>query len=205
MMIENFKFDDDVESEFSPATKKTLLLLPKIVGNLEDLLRNYHNDNPAEIVEPSTLPLNNLNVSGRLIATLLLTKTVYYYRAIIDNVNRKNLLVAFQSMRALIESVAAVRHTLEKLAPLIHECTVRGIVTADDARQLNYHCDLLLHGGRFDWQGFFEQGVTATLEKKTRVRPKHERQQFEERRHYLKVEKCIESWSKKQPLGRICL
>jgi hypothetical protein len=105
-------------------------------------------------------------------------------------------------MRALIEVIAAVRHTLERLAPLIHECTVHGIVTSEEARQLNYHCDLLLHGGRFDWLHFFENGAWAVLEKKGKPRSKEERQKYEEQSRYLKVEKCLESWSKKQPLTR---
>jgi hypothetical protein len=105
-------------------------------------------------------------------------------------------------MRALTEVVAAVRHTVEKLGPLIHESSVRGIVTGEQAHQLNYHCDLLLHGGRFDWEHYFENGAWAVLERKGRQRSKEERQKFEERAHYLKIEKCIESWSKKQPLAR---
>jgi hypothetical protein len=85
---------------------------------------------------------------------------------------------------------------------LIHECSSRGIVTTEQAHQLNYHCDLLLHGGRFDWEHYFEKGACAVLERKSKQRSKEERQKFEERARYLKIEKCIDSWSKKQPLAR---
>jgi hypothetical protein len=200
--MRDFKFDEQVQRNFSEATVKTLKVFPAMLDNLEGLLCNYHKDNSAELVERSAHPLENLNASGRQIATMFLTKTIYYSRAIIDNVNSGNLLVAFQSMRALIEVVAAVRHTLEKLGPLIHECSARGIVTGEQAQQLNYHCDLLLHGGRFDWEHYFENGAWAVLERKGKQRSKEERQKFEERARYLKIEKCIESWSKKQPLAR---
>lgn len=201
-MTRDFELDNEIERNFSDATVKTLKVFPKMLADLEGLLLNYHRDNPAGLVERSPLPLENLNASGRQIATMFLTKTIYCSRAIIDNVNSRNLLVAFQSMRALVEVVAAVRHTLEKLAPLIHESSNSGIITAEETRQLNYHCDLLLHGGRFDWQHYFENDAWAVLERKGKQRSKEERQKFEERARYLKIEKCIESWSKKQPLAR---
>lgn len=201
-MTRNFTFDEQVQCSFSEATVKTLKIFPEMLANLERLLRSYHKDNPAGLVERSSHPLENLNASGRQIATMFLTKTIYYSRAIIDNANAGNLLVAFQSMRALIEAVAAVRHTVEKLEPLIHECSSRGIVTGEQAQQLNYHCDLLLHGGRFDWEHYFENGAWAVLERKGKQRPKEERQKYEESARHLKIDKCLESWSKKQPLAR---
>src|SRR5437667_4606571 len=87
------------------------------------------------------------------------------------------------------------------MKPIIHECATRGTVTAEEARQLNYYCDLLLHGGRFDWQAFFEEGAWAVLEKKNKPRTKEERKQFEERARYLKVDTCMKSWSKDRPLA----
>jgi len=39
------------------------------------------------------------------------------------------------------------------------------------------------------------------LEKKNKARSKEERKRFAERSHYLKVEKCMKSWSEKQPLA----
>ncbi len=72
-MIHDFNFDNDVKDSFSAATKKTLIVFPKMVANLEDLLSNYHKDNPAELVERSILPLDNLNVvnTSKLTAKLL--------------------------------------------------------------------------------------------------------------------------------------
>jgi hypothetical protein len=99
--MRDFKFDEQVQRKFSEATVKTLKVFPAMLANLEGLLRNYHKDNSAGLVERSSHPLENLNASGRQIATMFLTKTIYYSRAIIDNVNSGNLLVAFQSMRAL--------------------------------------------------------------------------------------------------------
>ena len=167
----------------------------------ENMLRGYHKETSAVLFERTSLPLDNFKASTRLILTLYLTKTVYYSRSIIESVNERNLLVAFQCMRALLEVVAAVRYTLEQIKPIIHECATRGSVTAEQARQLNYHCDLLLHGGRFDWQAFFEEGAWAVVEKKNKPRTKEERRQFEERARYLKVETCMKNWSKEQPLA----
>jgi hypothetical protein len=200
--MREFEFDESARIGFSEATRQVVTAFPKMLASLEELLRNYHQDNRAELAERSTDPLVNLNTSGRLIATMLLAKSIYYSRAVIDANNSKNLLTVFQSMRALLEVIAAVRHTLERLEPLIHECASRGSVTPEQADLLNYHCDLLLHGGRFDWTHYFERGAWAVLEKKTKQRSKEERQQFEERSRYLKIDKCLESWSKKQPLVR---
>jgi hypothetical protein len=200
-MPAEFKLDDTVRDALSPETKKVLIAFPEMLARQENMLREYHKDTSAVLFERTSLPLDNLKASNRLILTMYLTKTIYYSRSIIESVNTKNLLVAFQSMRALLEVVAAVRYTLAKMKPIIHECATRGTVTGEEAHQLNYHCDLLLHGGRFDWQAFFEQGAWAVLEKKNKPRTKAERKQFEERAHYLKVDACMKSWSKDQPLA----
>jgi hypothetical protein len=200
-MTAEFKFDSAIRDALSPTTKKVLIAFPEMLARQENLLREYHKDTSAVFFGRTALPLDNLKASTRLILTLYLTKTIYYSRSIIESVNAKNLLVAFQSVRALLEVVAAVRYTLEKMKPIIHECATRGTVTAEEAHQLNYHCDLLLHGGRFDWQAFFEEGAWAVLEKKNKPRTKEERKQFEERARYLKVDTCMKSWSKDQPLA----
>jgi hypothetical protein len=200
-MTAGFEFDEVEKETFSPATQQFLAAFPQMLAHQENMLREYHKDTSAVLFDRSRMPLDNLKVSTRLIATMYLAKTVYYSRAIIENVNSRNLLVAFQSMRAMLEVVAAVRHTLKKMQPIIHECAARGTVTGEDAHQLNYHCDLLLHGGRFDWASFFEEGISGTLERKNKTRSKEERREFAERAHYLKVETCMKSWSKDQPLA----
>ena len=159
-MTTEFKLDDGPKSVLSEPTKKVLTVFPQMLARQENLLREYHKDTSAVLVDRSDHPLENIKTSGRHIATMYLAKTIYYSRAIIDNVNSQNLLVAFQAMRALVEVVAAVRYTLEKMTPIIHTCSNKGTITAEEARQLNYHCDLLLHGGRFDWAEFFQHGVT---------------------------------------------
>jgi hypothetical protein len=103
-MTKDFKFDKEAERNFSEATVKTLKVFPQMLASLEALLRNYHKDNSAGLVERSPLPLENLNASGRQIATMFLTKTIYYSRAIIDNVNSGNLLVASSPCAPLSKS-----------------------------------------------------------------------------------------------------
>jgi hypothetical protein len=198
-MANEFKIDGPVRDALSEATKKVLILFPQMLEKQENMLREYHKDTSAVLFERKPLPLDNLKASTRLILTMYLAKTVYYSRAIIESVNSGNLLVAFQSMRALLEVVAAVRYTLEQMKPIIHECSTRGTVTAKETHELNYHCDMLLHGGRFDWPAFFEEGAWAVLEKKNKSRTKKERKQFEERARYLRVDPCMKGWSKEQP------
>jgi hypothetical protein len=200
-MTAEFEFDDAARDSLSPATQKVLIVFPQMLANQENMLREYHKDTSAVLFERSSMPLDNLKASTRLIATMYLVKIIYYSRAIIENVNSRNFLVAFQSMRAMLEVVAAVRYTLENMQPIIHECAVRGTVSGEDARQLNYHCDLLLHGGRFDWASFFQEGPLGVLERKNKTRSKEERREFGERANYLKVDTCMKSWSKDQPLA----
>jgi hypothetical protein len=200
-MLAEFTLDTEVRDALSSATKQVLQAFPEMLVRQENLLREYHKDTPAVLFERTSLPLDNFKGSTRLILTRYLTKTVYYSRSIIESVNSKNLLVAFQCMRTLLEVVAAVRYSLGKMRPIIHDCSARGMVTADEARQLNYHCDLLLPGGQFDWQAFFEEGAWAMVGKKNQKRTKQERQEFGQQSHYLRVGKCLESWSKDQPLA----
>jgi hypothetical protein len=200
-MTSEFVFDDAARESLSPTTQKVLIVFPQMLANQENMLREYHKDTAAVLFERSSKPLDNLKGSTRLIATMYLAKIIYYSRAIIKNVNSGNFLVAFQSMRSMLEVVAAVRYTLKKIQPIIHESGVRGTVTGEDASQLNYHCDLLLHGGRFDWATFFQDGISGALERKNKTRSKEERREFAERAQYLKVESCMKSWSKDQALA----
>ena len=200
-MAMEFVLDDEAKASLSPSTQKALMLFPQMLANQENMLREYHKDTAPVLFERSSMPLDNLKASTRLIATMYLAKTIYYSRAIIENVNSGNFLVAFQSMRASVEVVAAVRYTIKKMQPIIHECAVRGTVTGEEARQLNHHCDLLLHGGRFDWVSFFQDGISGAIERKNKIRSKEERRQFGEREHYLKVDTCMKNWSKDQALA----
>jgi hypothetical protein len=110
-MTVEFKIDETVRDTLSPATKQVLTAFPELLMRQENMLREYHKDTSAVLFERVSLPLENLKGNTRLILTLYLTKTVYYSRSIIESVNSKNLLVAFQCMRALLEVVAAVRYT----------------------------------------------------------------------------------------------
>ena len=96
-----------------------------------------HKDTLAVLAERTDHPLENLKASSRQIVIMYLTKTIHYSRAIIENTNSRNLLVAFQSMRALVEGVATVRYTIEKIRPIVHLCSTGGTVTAEEARQLD--------------------------------------------------------------------
>src|ERR1700686_451015 len=121
-MAADFEFDDATRGSLSPTTQKVLTVFPQMLVNQENMLREYQKDTSAVLFERSSMPLDNFKASTRLIVTMYLAKTIYYSRAIIENVNSRNFLVAFQSMRALLEVVAAVRYTLKKMQPIIHEC-----------------------------------------------------------------------------------
>ena len=111
-MAAEFKLDPSVTDTLSETTKKVLISFLQILERQEGMLREYHKDTSALLVDRTGLSLDNLKASTRLIVTMYLTKTIYYSRAIIENVSSQNLLVAFQCMRALIEVLAAVRYTL---------------------------------------------------------------------------------------------
>ena len=202
-MTTEFKSDDGPNAFHPSQPKKSSTVFPQMLARQENLLREYHKDTSAVLSTDQDHPLENIKTSGRHIATMYLVKTIYYSRAIIDNVNSQNLLVVFQAMRALVEVVAAVRYTLEKMTPIIHTCSNKGTITAEEARQSNYHCDLLLHGGRLYWAEFFQHGVTwDAINKKNKPRSKEERKKFEERNTISKsgdlyeglVGKATDSW-----------
>jgi hypothetical protein len=76
-----------------------------------------------------------------------------------------------------------------------------GLLFPTDRTFGGYQAASVLHGGRFDWGHYFENGARAVLERKGKPRSKEERRKYEERTRYLRVEDCIKSWSKKQPLA----
>jgi hypothetical protein len=111
-MTVKFKLDDAVRDTLSPATKQVLTAFPEMLMRQENMLREYHKDTPAVLFERTSFPLDNLKGSTRLILTLYLTKTVYYSRSIIESVNAKNLLVAFQcSVPCLKSSRQSATHS----------------------------------------------------------------------------------------------
>jgi hypothetical protein len=193
-MVE-LRFDEDLKRSVSEPTQKVLTLFPEMLIRQQNILRGYHEHISNVLTLRTDDPMIDLKGSTRQIATMYLTKTIYYSRAIIENMNSRNLLVAFQCMRALVEVVAAVRYTMHQMLPIIKTCTERGTVTAQEAHQLNYHCDLLLHGGRFDWTRFFEKGAWDILKGKNREHTEDERKQHANKMRFLQIGTCIKDWS----------
>jgi hypothetical protein len=144
--MSEYKFSDEIVSALSPDSRPILTGFPTLITHQEGMLRGYHKEKGAPLLERSSHPMENIRMSARQAYTMFLSKTIYYCRAIVDNTNSGNLLVAFQSMRALVEVVAAVRYTIEEVRPTVARCAERGTVTSDDAQRLNYRFDLLLHG-----------------------------------------------------------
>jgi hypothetical protein len=196
------EFDQRLFGFVSESTAKAMKVFPQLIASQEGMLRGYHSHTSTVIGERPEDLLESLKISARHIHTMMLAKSVFYGRAVIETVNSGNLLVAFQSLRALVEVIAAVKYTLEKAEPIVHEAATARQLTLDQAKKLNYQFDLLLHGGRFNWQTFFLEGAWAVLEKKNKQRSKQEKQQFAATNAlHLRIATCITAWAKKEPIA----
>ncbi len=51
---------------------------------------------------------------------------------------------------------------------------------------------ILLHGGRFNWNAYFTEGAAAIVDRKRMKRTREEKVKFE--MNSLRIGKCIEDW-----------
>ncbi|QNP43470.1 hypothetical protein H9L15_01260 [Sphingomonas daechungensis] len=163
----------------------------------EGLLREYHATTQAQFKSSHPDEMIAIRENSRLIFTLSWTKAVLFSRAIIDQVNAGNLLAAFQSLRAYAELVATVRFTAKEMMPLIQDAAETGSISVENARTLSSKLNTLLHGGRFNWPLYFEEGAKAVLDRKRAKTTKEERRKFET--NSLRVGTCFEKWAEEEP------
>jgi hypothetical protein len=163
----------------------------------EGILREYHAVTSAHFTGSYPDQMVAIRKNARLVFTLTWTKAVLFSRAIIDQVNDGNLLAAFQSLRAYIELVATVRYTVKEMEPFIRAAVESGSVSVDSANTILRKMETLLHGGRFNWPLYFEQGASAILDRKRAKKTKDEKQHYETKS--LRVGDCLKAWAKEEP------
>jgi hypothetical protein len=200
------RFSDAVMSAVSSATRESLDDFAEFIRTAELVLREYHVGVPSAFISKSEDPMAGIRQNARLIHTMTWTKAILYSRAVVDSVNDGNLLMAFQALRAYVELVAAVRFTLRQMQPHIYDGSEvdedgnrvnEASVSPDEARLLNHHMEILLHGGRFNWKAYFEEGTKGIIDRKRVKRAKEEKAKFEE--NSLRIGPCIKDWGKESP------
>jgi hypothetical protein len=163
---EGRSFSEAVLNAVSAETGKTLYVFAESIDRAEGVLREYHAAVPSAFTGQVTDPMVAIRENARLVFTMTWAKAILFSRAVVDSVNDGNLLVAFQSLRSYVELVAAVRYTVKRMEPLVKEAVARGQVSRDAASQLANHMQILLHGGRFNWATYFEEGAAVLVDRK---------------------------------------
>jgi hypothetical protein len=194
------KFSDAVMNAVSPETRKSLIAFGESIARAEGVLREYHAAVLSAFTGQAAGSRATIRENARLVFTMTWTKAVLFSRAVVDSVNDGNLLVAFQALRSYVELVAAVRFTVKRMEPLVNEAVARGQVSHETARSLANHVQVLLHGGRFNWATYFEEGAAAVVDRKRMKRTQQDKQRF--KTNSLRIGKCVDDWGKESPAAR---
>ncbi len=190
-------FLDTVLNAVSPETQKSMHAFEESIARAEGVLREYHKARPSVFTGQVEDPLAAIRENARLVFTMTWTKAILFSRSIIDSMNDGNLLVSFQSLRSYLELVAAARYTVKRMEPLVNEAVSSGQVSNDAARSLSNQMEILLHGGRFNWEVFFLEGAAGVIDRKRMKRTQQEKAKFET--NNLRIGKCIKDWGKESP------
>lgn len=172
-------FNDDILACVSPDTRKAMIAFSKAIGHAEALLRGYHDHTDTRFTGKYENTLHAIRENGRLVFTMSWAKAALFSRGVVTSMNDGNLLVAFQSLRGYVELVAALRYTMNKIAPLVHQAATTGQLTNDVATQIANHMHVLLHGGRFNWAAYFKEGAANHIDRKRVKRTQEEKHAFE--------------------------
>ena len=191
------KFSDEVMNAVSPETRKSLIAFGESIARAVGVLREYHAAVPSAFTGQAAASRATIRENARLVFTMTWTKAVLFSRAVVDSVNDGNLLVAFQALRSYVELVAAIRFTVKRMEPLVKEAVARGQVSHEMARSIANHMQVLLHGGRFNWATYFEEGAAAVVDRKRMKRTRQDKQRFET--NSLRIGKRIDDWGKESP------
>lgn len=192
-VTEVVRFSDSVTGAVSDETRASLAAFAEGIPRLEGMLRRYNDSPGAPVTMQHVDVVEGIAENARIVLTMTLTKAILFSRSIIENVNGRNLLVAFHSLRGYLELVAVTRFTVKRMQPLVIKAAQVGYVAVEDARTIANHFEILLHGGRFNWRAYFDEGPRGVLTRKQANRTKEERKKFEA--NSLRINKCIEDWS----------
>jgi hypothetical protein len=190
-------FNGAILNAVSAETQKSLHAFEESIVRAEGVLREYHAYIPSVFTGQVADPMPVIRENARLVFTMSWTKAILFSRSILDSINDGNFLVAYQSLRAYLELVAAVRFTVKRMEPLVRDAVSSGEVSNDAARKISSHLEVLLHGGRFNWEVFFQEGAAAVIDRKQIKRTKQEKAKFET--NSLRIGKCIHDWGKESP------
>jgi hypothetical protein len=197
MQVEECAFRPEILSAFSPEVRKNMEAFAKAISHAEGVLRGYHQHTDAAFKASPKDPFEAIKINARQIFTLSWAKSILFSRSIVDNVNNRNLLSAFQAIRGYVELVATLRYTVNIMEPIIHKAADDRTISVEDARTIAGHMDILLHGGRFNWKTYFEEGVSAMIDRKKLKRTKEEKAKFETKA--LRIGTCINDWGLESP------
>lgn len=197
MQERKYNFHPQALEIFSPQLRQHLEAFAKGLAHAEGVLREYHAHNTAIFTGTFQTPLDHIAENARLIFTLSWSKAILFSRSVIDSVNIGNLLAAFLALRGYAELSATLRYTVNQMKQIITNAVSVGTIPPDQAREISGHMDILLHGGRFNWKTYFEEGVPAVIDRKKLKRTKEDKLKFET--NSLRVGKCFEDWGKESP------
>ena len=188
-------FSDAVMGVTSVETRTSLVAFAEGLSRAEGMLRSYHDSVGAPVTVQCSDVVDSIATNARIVLTMTPTKAILFSRSVIESINGGNLLVALHSLRGYLELVAVTRFTVERMRPLIVKAATTRQLSAEDATTLASHFKILLHGGRFNWTAYFEEGPRGTLERKRLKGARQGRQKFEA--NSLRIDCCIDDWAKK--------
>lgn len=191
------QFNEAAIRRFKPEVQEHMRAFAKGLAHAEGVLRGYHEHaKPAFTGEQRDFEAA-IRENARLVFVLSWSKAVLFSRSIIQSVSCGNLLAASQGLRAYAEMVAALRFTMKQIKPIIQRSVATGSVVGEDSRAILMLLDTVLHGARFNWKLYFEQGVPAVIDRKKVKRTKEERRKFET--GSLRIGDCFNDWGKDEP------
>lgn len=191
------QFSSEILGAISENERRHFAGFAESIGYAERLLHQYNMQKKPRFTGATTDPLGEIQENSRLAFVLTWTKAILFSRAIVNEINAGNLLVAFQALRGYVELVAAARYTINRMKPLVIDASASGQVSSIVGKKLTEHLQILLRGGRFDWATYFEEGPAAILDKKRMKRTQQQKSQFEN--SSLRIGNCITDWAKDNP------
>jgi hypothetical protein len=193
----DYAFSQSALDRVSAPTRDHMVAFASAISHAEGVLREYRKSASVGLGEPGeTLPEEIQNLARQVFA-MTWAKTAFYMRGVVTSANDGNLLVAAQSLRAMIEMSSMLRMTTHQLQPLIDKAVNAGEFTNEEGREILRQLSLLLHGGKFDWATYFLKGAKAVLDGRDRPVGNGESASKE----MLRVSKCIKSWAKETPVA----
>lgn len=192
-----YTFSQSALCRVSAPTRDHMIAFASAISHAEGVLREYRKSASVSLGERGATVAEEIQNQARQVFAMTWAKTAFYMRGVVISANDGNLLVAAQSLRAMIEMSSMLRMTAHQLQPLIDNAVKTGEFTAEEGREILRQLSLLLHGGKFDWATYFLKGAKAVLD--GRDKPVGDGETAA--KDMLRVSKCIKSWAKETPVA----